>query len=288
MSPKAVGRRKKLAIESISRTAIGTAYMRAAHLLIDSEPWILEDSIAIKLIGSGAPTRINSSRDKYQENYYTTLRSHVLLRSRFTEDRLKESLQRGICQYIILGAGLDSFAFRQPSWFTNCNILEIDFNETQNFKRRMLSESGIDIPSNVSLVAINFENESLNDGLVRNNIDFNKPTFFSWLGVTMYLTSDAIHDALKTIRLFPQGSEVVLTYANSGMAKSHAECRAEELGEKWESKFSDDEIVQLLKTMEFSEVYLLDRVDAQTRYFNPKRKDNLKEPVANSIVSAIV
>lgn len=277
-----------MAIESISRTAIGTAYMRAAHLLIDSAPWILEDSIAIKLIGTGAPRIIISSRDKYQESYYVTLRSHVLLRSRFTEDRLRESLQRGICQYIILGAGLDSFAFRQPDWIANCKILEIDFHETQNFKKRMLAESGIDIPNNVSLETIDFENESLHDGLIRCNIDFNKPTFFSWLGVTMYLSTEAINDVLKTINLFPQGSEIVLTYANSGVAKSPAECRAEELGEKWESKFSDAEIVELLKIRGFSTVYLLDCADAQTRYFNTKRMDKLKGPEVNTIVAAIV
>jgi methyltransferase (TIGR00027 family) len=277
-----------MANENVSRTAVGTAYTRAAHLMIDSEPWILEDSIAIKLIGTGAPKTIIASREKYQGSYFVKLRSHVLLRSRFTEDRLRESLPRGVCQYIILGAGLDSFAYRQPAWFNNCEILEIDSHATQTFKRRMLSESGIGIPNNVSLVTIDFESESLNDGLTRNNIDFNKPTFFSWLGVTMYLTSIAINDVLKTINLFPRGSEVVLTYANSGVAKSPAECRAEVLGEKWESKFSDVEIVEMLKTRGFSEVYLLDREDAQSRYFNTRRTDNLKVPEANTIVAAIV
>lgn len=277
-----------MAIENISRTAVGTAYMRAAHLMIDSKPWILEDTIALRLIGAGAPNIINSSRKKYQESYYVNLRSHVLLRSRFAEDRLRESLERGVCQYIILGAGLDSFAFRQPEWVTKCWIFEIDFNETQMFKRKMLLESGIEIPNNVSLIAIDFEKESLYESLTKSNVDFTRPSFFSWLGVSMYLTTNTINNVLKIITLFPQGTEIVLTYANKGAAKSRAENRADELGEKWESKFTDVEIVELLKAAGFSQVYLLDRADTQARYFQTKRVDNLNVPELNTIVSAIV
>ena len=273
--------------KGISKTAFGAAYMRAAHLLIDSEPWILEDYIAQKIIGEAGKQKIISSKEIYQQSHYLYLRSHVVLRSRFAEDRLQRSIMRGISQFIILGAGLDSFAYRQPSWAEKIKILEVDSNETQKTKIKLLSTNKIDIPNNISFVPINFETESLKEGLRKSKFDFSIPTFVSWLGVTMYLSLDVIKAVFETIHLFPKDSEIVFTYANTLNSKSIFEDRSAELGKKWESNFSDEEITKLLVEMNFSDIYILNADEIEKLYFN-NRVDNLPIPKVNSIISATV
>ena len=111
------------------------------------------------------------------------------LRSRFTEDRLSDAVKRGVEQYIILGAGLGTFAYRQPEWARQLRIIEIDHIGTQNTKIKLLRSANIDIPKNVILASIDFEKETLKEGLLRHKILFTYPTFFSWLGVTINLTN---------------------------------------------------------------------------------------------------
>lgn len=96
--------------------------MRAAHLLLDKAPHILEDDVALKLIGSHGTELIKQQHEEFNKGHYLHLRSHVLLRARYAEDRLMKSLERGIKQYIVLGAGLDTFCYRQPAW---ANVLRI-------------------------------------------------------------------------------------------------------------------------------------------------------------------
>jgi len=165
--------------------------------------------------------------------------------------------------------------------------MEVDSDETQKAKIKLLSTNKIDIPDNVSFVPINFETESLNEGLRKSKFDFNIPSFISWLGVTMYLSLDAIKTVFETIHLFPKGSEIVFTYANKLNSKSIFEDKSAELGEKWESNFSDEEITNLLVEMNFSDIYILNTDEIKKYYFN-NRVDNLPIPKINSIVSAMV
>src|ERR1019366_5126673 len=108
--------------QKASRTALGTAYLRAAHQLLDAAPKILDDPIAVRLLGEDASRKICESAERYQKPEAKALRSHVVLRSRFAEDRLAAAVQRGVSQYVILGAGFDTFALRQPQW---ANSLEV-------------------------------------------------------------------------------------------------------------------------------------------------------------------
>ncbi len=273
--------------KAISRTAFGVAYTRAAHLLIDSEPWILNDYIAAEIIGKNGVEKIISSKEYYQQIQRLYLRSHVLLRSRFTEDCLREAVIRGIRQYIILGAGLDSFAYRQPDWAEKLRIFEVDSHETQTAKKQILSKNRIILPGNLSFVSIDFEKESLEDGLKKTWIDFNVPTFVSWLGVTMYLSLDSIRAVFDTIHLFLKGSEIVFTYSNKIKDKSIFEDRAEDLGEKWKSKFSDEEIAKLLIELNYTDTFFLTPEEIEKRYFK-NRVDKLPVPKINSIVSTRV
>jgi len=122
-----------------SRTALGTAYLRAAHQLLDAPPRILEDPLAVTLLGPAAAQRISDTRGSYQTPERLLLRAHVVLRSRFAEDRLAAAVHRGVTQYILLGAGFDTFALRQPPWARPLRICEVDHAGTQYTKRNQLS-----------------------------------------------------------------------------------------------------------------------------------------------------
>ena len=208
------------------------------------------------------------------------------LRSRFTEDRLSDAVKRGVEQYIILGAGLDTFAYRQPEWARQLRIIEIDHIGTQNTKIKLLRSANIDIPKNVILASIDFEKETLKEGLLRHKILFTYPTFFSWLGVTMYLNESAIDSVLSTITNFSKGSEIVLTFARSD-APSPFEGRSADLGEPWLSFFTIDSMEAKLNKLGFSKIEFLDVNKADKLYFR-ESGGSLRVPLRTNIVSAVV
>src|SRR5215471_4533662 len=197
-----------------SRTALGVAWLRAAHQVLDSKPLILEDAAVVELLGRETAERVAQASARLQTPGARLLRSHVVLRSRFTEDRLEQSLGRGIKQFVILGAGYDTFFARQPRWAQELKIFEIDQPATQADKLARIAANGIKVPSNVTFGNVNFEVESVEAGLHRHGLNFNEPTLFSWLGVTMYLTESAIDATLNAVLRFPRGSEIVLTFAS--------------------------------------------------------------------------
>ena len=153
-----------------SRTALGTAHLRAAHQLFETQPRILDDPVALSLLGPVALQRIKDTADHYRTPEGLALRAHVVLRSRFTEDRLAAAVSRGITQYVILGAGFDTFALRQPAWAKNIKIIEVDHAGTQTMKRSYIAAAGLAMPENAVFADINFENESLHDGLLRYSV----------------------------------------------------------------------------------------------------------------------
>ena len=274
-----------------SRTALGTAYLRAAHQLLDAPPLILDDPVAMSLLGSGAPQRIFSAIERYQAPGAKALRSHVALRSRFTEDRLCAAVRRGVTQYIVLGAGFDTFALRQPEWAKALKIIEVDHPGTQTLKRSHLADAKLEIPTNVSLIHIDFEHESLLDGLLRQGISLQEPTFFSWLGVTMYLNETAIDTTLQSTAAFPPGSELVLTFmqspdATSEQAVSQLAERVSGLGEPFVSHFEPEAIKTKLLNAGFAKVEFLGPEDASSRYYETRPMD-LPVPRKTGIACAI-
>jgi methyltransferase (TIGR00027 family) len=271
-----------------SRTALGTAYMRAAHQLLDGPPRILEDPIALRLLGSSAAQRIKHFSEHYQTPELRGLRSHVVLRSRFAEDRLAAAVGRGVTQYVVLGAGFDTFALRQPSWAQALTILEIDHEGTQATKRDQLAAAGLTMPKNAGFATIDFEHESLRDGLTRHHVSADELTFFSWLGVTMYLDENAIDGVLKSVASFPAGSEIVLTFAlPPGHSPSPFDLRSASVGEPWVSYFEPEAIEAKLLSAGFSTVEFLSPKIAEARYFQ-QRPPDLPVPRRRNIVCAIV
>lgn len=275
---------------SASQTARGVALMRAYHQLFDAEPRVLDDPVVLRFIGDEGIARVRAERERFEQPLARGLRAHVVLRSRFAEDSLREAVERGVEQFGLLGAGLDTFAYRQPAWARAIDIIEVDHPASQTAKRERLVAAGVELPANVRFAGIDFEHESLADGLRRCGVDFTKRTFFSWLGVTMYLTREAIESVLRTVAGFPHGSEIVLTFAQprepgpAGAALSEAAAAA---GEPWLSYFTPDEMTALLHDAGFTRVVLLSRDEAERRYFGD-RADGLEAPRRVSIARATV
>lgn len=274
-----------------SRTALATAYLRAAHQLLDDAPRLLDDPLAVTLLGPAAPGQIRAAAERYRSPGARELRSHVLVRSRFAEDRLAEAVSRGATQYMVLGAGFDTFAFRQPAWAAGLRIVEVDALATQQVKRGMLRAAGLAEPPNVTFADIDVEREPLRDGLLRHGVDDRRVTFVSWLGVTMYLTPEAVDAVLGTLAAFPAGSEVVLTFAwppaepGAGAPPSSLADRAARAGEPWLTFFVPPALEEILRAKGFSEVHFLAPTEARARYF--AGRSDVPAPRLATIVSAI-
>ncbi len=130
--------------------------------------------------------------------------------SRYTEDAVEEQAGTGVRQYVILGAGLDTFAYRRPD--PALRVFEVDHPATQAWKQRRLADLGVVIPDSLVLVPVDFELQGLGPSLEEAGFSFQERAVFSWLGVTMYLTPDAIGQTLSTIAHGAAGTRVVLTY----------------------------------------------------------------------------
>ena len=271
----------------VSRTAIGTAYLRAAHQLFETPPRILDDPVALSLLGPLASQRIKDAADYYQAPERRALRAHVVLRSRFAEDRLAAAVLRGITQYVILGAGFDTFVLRQPPWAQALKILEVDHPATQDRKRSLLAAAGLALPTNAAFAGIDLEHESVLGGLLRHRLMMDEPTFFSWLGVTMYLKEDAIDAVLRYAAAFPPGSEIVLTFAPpAGGSPSPVAQHAARFGEPWVSYFEPDGLGAKLLGAGFSKVEPLSPAEAEARYFR-QRPGDLPVPKRTNILCAV-
>jgi methyltransferase (TIGR00027 family) len=138
-------------------------------------------------------------------------RGFMAARSRYAEDRLANAVATGVSQYVVLGAGLDTFAYRNP--FHALRVFEVDFPATQVWKRSMLQDAVITLPSNLVFVALDFEHQTLAEGLAEGGLEMDKAAFFSWLGVVPYLTLAAFRATLSVVAQMPAGSGMSFDYA---------------------------------------------------------------------------
>jgi methyltransferase (TIGR00027 family) len=216
------------------------------------------------------------------------LRSHVVMRSRYAEDRLAEAVDNGVQQYLMLGAGLDTFPYRQPHWARVLRIFEVNHSASQRSKRERLALVGIEAPSNVELIGLDFETTSLRDCLRKSSFDFRKPAFLSWLGVTMYLSTDAIDAVFRFVSSLPRSSEIVFTFASRvSLISEKIAASAAAHGEPWRTRFEPNDLAHKLQGLGFSTVSFLSTSEAETRYFRG-RHDGLHAPRKVGIVTATV
>jgi methyltransferase (TIGR00027 family) len=190
-----------------SRTAQRVAIRRAAHQLLD-DPKVFDDPLAVAIAG-----RESERSQEAQQPYSRALRAFLAVRSRYAEDQLARTVERGVRQYVVLGAGLDTFAYRNPFQFAGLQVFEVDHPATQEWKREQLREAGIAIPSEMKYAPVDFERESLEEGLLQAGFEKRQPAFFSWLGVTPYLSRPAFDSTIQFIAQMPSGSGVVFDYA---------------------------------------------------------------------------
>jgi methyltransferase (TIGR00027 family) len=270
-----------------SKTALGVAMTRAYHQLLDGEPKILDDPVAALLFGDELRRLIAGRAGHPQDPGLAGLRAHVVLRSRFTEDRLAAAVKRGVQQYVILGAGFDSFAFRQPDWSRDLRIFEVDHPATQAEKRRRLAEAGLSASSIHEFVAIDFETTSLRDGLRGSGLDFGQPTFFSCLGVMIYLTREAVDAIFELVAAFPAGSEIAFTYSTKDRAFSRLAERVSAMGEPFRTHFDPTQLTEDLRGLGFSEITMLSLDEAERAYFQG-REDGLRPPIRAGIATAVM
>lgn len=189
---------------SPSVTALLAAAARAAHLIVDQAPPLFADTAAYALLGEYAEEFVGHHRAYGDHPLLAGARVGVTTRSRYTEARLASA--DGIGQYVILGAGLDSYAHRGGE---GIRVFEVDHPSTQRWKRARVADAGL-ATGNVTYVPVDLETEPLADALVEHGFDPSRPAMFSWLGVTMYLTREAITETLTTIAAFAPGTEIVL------------------------------------------------------------------------------
>lgn len=237
-----------------SQTALTAAAARAAHLIVDDPPAIFADALAATLLGDRAEDFIGYHRTHGDHPILSTARGQVVCRSRFAEDCLAAAAARGTSQYVILGAGLDSFGYR-GGLAERVMTFEVDHPATQRWKQDVLSAAGIGVPENVRFVPADFEHAgSLTGLLAGHGFDPARPAFVSWLGVTMYLTSDAIGRTLAEIGRLAPDSELVADHmlpadlrddAGNDYAEQVAAVAAQR-GEPWLSLLRPEEMAALL------------------------------------------
>jgi len=269
--------------------------MRGVHQLLDAKPLILEDSVSLQMLGSETVGRIQNNAAHYRTPASQALRSHVVLRSRFAEDCLRDAAARGVARCVILGAGFDTFAFRQPAWARHLKIFEVDQPASQGWKISKLDEAGLSVPSNVKFAGIDFERESLRDGLTRGGVSAGEPAFFSWLGVTMYLQEEATDAVLRTIAEFPAQSEVVFTFTQpletmpGGENRFHASLAeiVSGAGEPFVGYYTPGRIEEKLRALGFRTVAFLSKEEAYERYYRNRPQD-LIIPGRSAIVRAVL
>jgi methyltransferase (TIGR00027 family) len=265
-----------------SATAQRVAMRRAAHQLIDI-PKVFEDPLALRILGENAAADLRSSSEKLQDSALRSLRAFLVARSRFAEDELARAVERGAAQYVILGAGLDTFAYRNPYPQDTLRVLEVDYPATQAWKQRLLAEAGIAIPSSLTYAPVNFEHQTLADGLAQTRFDSQKRTFFSWLGVTPYLTRAAITSTFAYIASTPPDGGVVFDYAVprsslnlvGRLAFDAIARRVASAGEPFQTFFDPQELAAELHRTGFRHVEDLDAAEINARYFKG-RADGLK------------
>lgn len=245
-----------------SETALQVAAARAAHRRFETGPLLLDDVHAEALLGEAGPSRIETYGDDapfiLREN-----RDYLPLRARFTEDRMAEAFERGTRQAILLGAGLDSLAFRQPDAWASCRLYEVDHPNTQRFKAERIARLGWTIPANTRFVACDFEKAKLETALAATDFDPSSPTFVSWLGVVYYLDAPSLEATLESLAgLLAAGSELVLDAMRPADAlperyqaiRSQMTAYLARAGEPQRLRHDPDSLCQALRAAGFGEI----------------------------------
>jgi methyltransferase (TIGR00027 family) len=260
--------------------------LRAAHLHLDGEPKILNDDLALALSGAGDAATLRTNLEALHAELLRThgpdvaqallchLRAMAAVRSRYTEDELSHALQHGVGQYVILGAGLDSFAYRRQDLAGVVRVFEVDHPATQQWKRAVLRQLKLSLPPYLNFVPNDFERQTLMEGLQAEGYRSEAPAFFSWLGVVEYLTEEAVFKTLQEVAALAPGTEIVFEYA---LHESQLDAEAQQAlagmkmvtaarGEPFQSFFEPGRLATRVRAVGFAQVWDLGPEEANARY----------------------
>jgi methyltransferase (TIGR00027 family) len=252
-----------------SRTARSAAAHRAAHQLLE-QGRVFSDPLAVKMLGE-SPDAIERAARAHPER--ASMRLFIAARTAFAERAVAAAVARGVRQMVVLGAGLDTFAYRNPH--AGLRVFEVDHPATQGWKRQRLAEAGIAAPDSMRFAPVDFERISLADGLAAAGFDASAPAIFTWMGVVPYLSEQAVFATLGFIAGLARGSEVVFTYsdppktmpAEQAAAYGQRARRVAVMGEPWLTSFALAVLHARLRDLGFSEIEDLGPAEVAILYF---------------------
>lgn len=272
-----------------SRTALRVALRRAAHQIHDS-PVVFYDPLAVAILGEAYAEELRRTPLRPDRPFSIGLRAFLVARSRYAEDNLKRAVESGVHQYVLLGAGLDTFAYRNP--YAELRVFEVDHPATQQWKRELLQHNNIAIPGSVTYVPVDFERQSLSTQLGDAGFNSQAPAFFAWLGVVPYLTLEAFRATLSFIAAQPPGSGLTLDYGQpravlpflEQLAHDSLASRVEKAGEPFQLFFTPAEIATELSG--FHSLEDLGAAEINARYFAERGDQLAVGGAAGRLVSA--
>jgi methyltransferase (TIGR00027 family) len=269
------------------------AERRAAHQLLDV-PVVLKDPLALKIVGATRPEERARLSAREQGRLSRTLRAFVAARARVVEDEIARGAAAGLTQYVVLGAGLDTFAYRNP-FSPQLRVFEVDHEATQSWKRESLAAAGIAAEGMVTFVTVNFEVDDVFARLADAGWDSTTPTLFACLGVTMYLETETVAQMLRGLGRQVPGSAVIVDYAIAPSLLGPVEQlvfeefakRVAAAGEPWVSSFAPAAFAQQVRDAGFTQVEDFGPDDLNGRYFS-ERTDGMRVGTLAHIIKARV
>jgi len=236
-----------------SETAYRAARARAWHQVVDV-PKVFDDPLAARFL------RPEDSRPARGGPLARGMRMALAVRSRIAEDALQEAMKRGVRQYVVLGAGFDTFALRNPHPPATLRVFEVDHPDTQAMKRLRIEEAGLPTPPSLIMVPVDFATQDLKEQLQSSGFAAQEPAFFAFLGVATYLEASALEQTLRFIAGCAKGSEVVFDYVVQPsrlpwldrLALRLAARRCARLGEPWKSFLDPEALPSQLTAMGFA------------------------------------
>ncbi len=258
------------------------ALRRAAHQLVDAPPLVFPDAFAVPIVGPDAAEALRRTPAAERRPYSAAMRAWVVARARFAEDTLAVMVQNNSpCQYVVLGAGLDTFALRNP--YPHTTVFEVDHPATQSWKRDRLAAVGLHLPSSAHLVSIDFETQSLEHQLLESGFDLAIPTVAAWLGVVPYLSQAGFSRTCSFLGRLRPGSRLVFDYiqprevlpAVEQLMHDSLASRVAQAGEPFQSFFTPERLPAVLHAHELGVLEDLDSRDLTARYF-AHRTDRLR------------
>jgi methyltransferase (TIGR00027 family) len=272
-------------------TAVRVALWRAMHVQVDPPPHLLQDEIGLRI---AAPEDGWRDRGDMHPAGTSRFRAGIVARSRFTEDLVAEQAANGVTQYVILGAGLDTFAQRKPELAARIRVFEVDQPGPQAWKRERLTELGYGIPPWLRLVPVDFEADGQWwDCLAAAGFDPAEPAVVASLGVSMYLTKEANEAALRQLAQLAPGSALVMTFAppldlledTDRAARLVAEHGARASGTPWLSSFAPQELLAMARQAGFKHASHVSAAMLNERYF-AARPDDLRTSPGEELLLA--